>query len=60
METLVLTFDTIALMVVIYFSFKSEKSPDKPELGPFRIRSDAPVPPAVAPRGTPQRAVRRR
>lgn len=38
METLVLTLDTIALMVVIYFSYKSGKSPESPEIGPFRIR----------------------
>lgn len=38
METLVLTLDTIALMVVIYFSYKGSKSPESPEIGPFRIR----------------------
>lgn len=39
METLVLTLDTIAVMVVIYFSYKGSKTPDNPEIGPFRIRS---------------------
>ncbi|MGI4798820.1 MAG: hypothetical protein ACRYG8_33230 [Janthinobacterium lividum] len=38
METLILTLDTIAVMVVIYFSYKGSKSPDNPEIGPFRIR----------------------
>jgi hypothetical protein len=38
-ETLVLTLDTIALMVVIYFSYKSGKSPERPDIGPFRIRA---------------------
>ncbi len=43
METLVLTLDTIAFMMVIYFSYKSEKAPDKPEQGPFRIKVDTPA-----------------
>lgn len=38
METLILMLDTIAVMVVIYFSYKGSKSPDNPEMGPFRIR----------------------
>ena len=39
-------------MVVIYFSFKSEKSPDKLELGPFRIKPNAPA--ALATTNPPQ------
>lgn len=58
METLILTLDTIAFMVVIYFSFKSEKSPDKPELGPFRIKVDAPVAQPSAKRQPPRRMIR--
>ena len=43
METLILTLDTIAVMVVIYFSYKGSKTPDDPELGPFRIRPYVPA-----------------
>ncbi len=60
METLILTLDTIAFMVVIYFSIKGEKLPGKPELGPFRIKADAPASAPAAKRGDPQRPVRRR
>ena len=58
METIVFMLDTIALMVVIYFSLKTEKSPDKRELGPFRIRVDAPVAQPVAKRQPRQRVIR--
>lgn len=44
METLILTFDTIALVAVVFFSYKNEKFPDRPEIGPFRIRTGAPEP----------------
>ena len=60
METLILTLDTIALMVVIYFSFKSEKSPDKPELGPFRIKTDTPAVQTAAKRPANLRTTRGR
>lgn len=30
-------------MVVIYFSYKGSKSPDNPEIGPFRIRPFVPA-----------------
>ena len=49
METLVLTLDTIAVMVICYFSYKGEKAPGQPELGPFRIRSFRKAPDATAP-----------
>lgn len=58
METLVLTLDTIAFMVVIYFSFKSEKSPDKLELGPFRIKANAPAALASTKRPPAKRMIR--
>lgn len=50
METLFLTLDTLALMVLLYFSYKGEKSGD-PEQGPFRIRK-MPVAPVPAERLT--------
>ena len=50
--------DTIALMVVIYFSLKTEKSPDKRELGPFRIRVDGPIVQPAAKRQPPRRVIR--
>ena len=59
METLILTFDTIAFMVVIYFSVKGEKQSGQPELGPFRIKSDAKAAQPGAKRGDPTRPVRR-
>ena len=65
METLVLTLDTIAIMAICYFSYRSEKSPGQAELGPFRIRtakeSAKPVPPTgTGRRMTTERPVRRR
>lgn len=58
METLILTLDTIAVMVVIYFSYKGEGAPGQPELGPFRIRTPkAKIP---ADKSTSAKTVRRR
>lgn len=40
METLILLVDTIAVMVVLFYSLKNEKLPEgAPEIGFFRIRS---------------------
>lgn len=56
METLILTLDTIAVMVVIYFSYKGSTSPDNPEIGPFRIRPyKADEKPVVPPKNGPGR-----
>ena len=60
METLILTLDTIALMVVLFFSYKGETAPGQPELGPFRIRARKPADPVAADGNAPSRAVRRR
>ncbi len=53
METLILMFDTVALMVAIYFSVRNEKSPGKDEAGPFRIKPfiRAPEPSVTKKRG---------
>lgn len=50
METLILLVDTIAVMVVVYFSLKNEKLPEgEPEIGFFRIKGpDKPPEPKVA------------
>lgn len=55
METLILTLDTIAVMVVIYFSYKGSKTPDDPEVGPFRIRPYEPAEKPAASRNAPGR-----
>jgi hypothetical protein len=49
-ETLILLVDTIAMMVVVYFSLKNEKLPEgAPETGFFRIRGpDKPAEPKEA------------
>ena len=65
METLLLTLDTIAIMVICYFSFRSEKTRGQPELGPFRIRSAKETVAQAKPTGergrpAPERQVRRR
>ena len=50
METLFLTLDTVAVIVLLYFSYKGEKSGNL-EQGPFRIRQ-LPIAPAPAERPT--------
>jgi hypothetical protein len=49
-ETLILLVDTIAVMVVVYFSLENEKLPEgAPETGFFRIKSpDKPPEPKAA------------
>ena len=48
METLILMFDTAALMVAIYYSVLNEKTPGKDEQGPFRIKPFVRAPEPVA------------
>lgn len=52
METLILLFDTIVVMVLVFYSLKNEKLPEgTSEVGPFRIKrpDKAPEPKVVAP-----------
>ncbi len=50
LETLILMLDTAAILVVVIYSLRNEKrSPDSPEVGPFRLKP--------APQPTPARAI---
>lgn len=40
MESLILTANIVVLIIVLWYSVKHEKSPDKPEMGPFRIKTE--------------------
>ncbi len=58
METLILMFDTAAILVVVVFSLRNEKRPsDSAEFGPFRIK---PFRPAAKPVRAVTPAPRRR
>jgi len=59
-ETLILTVDTVALMVILYYSYRCEKSPDKPEAGPFRIKREPPAADEVSTPPAKLRSARRR
>ncbi|MDT7952285.1 MAG: hypothetical protein RQ966_12350 [Acetobacteraceae bacterium] len=52
--------DTVALMVILYYSYRCEKSPDKPEAGPFRIKREPPAADEVSTPPAKLRSARRR